>query len=143
MRLCAAIFVVMAVARAPALAGPVASGLSRLLRSRRLPLHRDPVAGHDHWPGQRPQPLDDEPLDGRRHHHSRAAAMIRIAISQAAFEVIARTLPFGSMSFENKTDQNGDRLIWLERRMLDKLNSHRRAGESYSDVILRVAAESA
>jgi hypothetical protein len=28
--------------------------------------------------------------------------MIRIAISQAAFEAIARTLPFGSMSFENK-----------------------------------------
>jgi hypothetical protein len=26
--------------------------------------------------------------------------MIRIAISQAAFEAIARTLPFGSMSFE-------------------------------------------
>ena len=69
--------------------------------------------------------------------------MIRIAISQAAFEAIAWTLPFGSMSFENAIDENGDRLIWLERRMLDKLNSHRRAGESYSDVILRVAAEDA
>ena len=67
--------------------------------------------------------------------------MIRIAISQAAFEAIARTLPFGSMSFENAIDEDGDRLIWLERRMLDKLNSHRRAGESTSDVILRVAAE--
>jgi hypothetical protein len=40
--------------------------------------------------------------------------MIRIAISQAAFEAIARTLPFGSVSFENKTNENGDRLIWLE-----------------------------
>jgi hypothetical protein len=30
--------------------------------------------------------------------------MIRIAISQAAFEAIARTLPFGSVSFENKID---------------------------------------
>ena len=67
--------------------------------------------------------------------------MIRIAISQAAFEAIARTLPFGSMSFENKIDEHGQRLIWLERRMLDKLRSRRRAGESYSDVILRVAAE--
>jgi hypothetical protein len=28
--------------------------------------------------------------------------MIRIAISQAAFEAIARTLPLGSVSFENK-----------------------------------------
>jgi hypothetical protein len=68
--------------------------------------------------------------------------MTRIAISQAAFEAIARTLPFGSMSFESAIDENGDRLIWLERRMLDKPNSHRRAGESYSDVILRVAADS-
>ena len=33
-----------------------------------------------------------------------------IAISQAAFEAIARTLPFGFMSFENKIDQNGERL---------------------------------
>jgi hypothetical protein len=42
--------------------------------------------------------------------------MIRIAISQAAFEAIARTLPLGSMSFENAIDENGRRLIWLERR---------------------------
>jgi hypothetical protein len=35
--------------------------------------------------------------------------MIRIAISQAAFEAIVRTLPFGSMSFENKIDERGDR----------------------------------
>jgi hypothetical protein len=69
--------------------------------------------------------------------------MIRIAISQAAFEAIARTLPLSTVSFENKIDENGDRLIWIERRMLDKLRSHRRAGESYSDVILRVAAEDA
>ena len=69
--------------------------------------------------------------------------MVRIAITQAAFEAIARTLPFGSVSFENKITENGERLIWLERRMLDKLNSYRRAGESYSDVILRVAAEDA
>ena len=69
--------------------------------------------------------------------------MVRIAITQAAFEAIARTLPFGSVSFENKITENGERLIWLERRMLDKLNSYRRAGESYSHVILRVAAEDA
>ena len=66
--------------------------------------------------------------------------MIRIAIGDAAFEAIARTLPLGSMSFENAIDEDGNRLIWLERRMLDKLRSHRRAGESYSQVILRVAA---
>jgi hypothetical protein len=66
--------------------------------------------------------------------------MVRIAISQAAFDAICATLPLGSTGYENKIDENGNRLIWLERRMLDKLNSHRRAGESYSDVILRVAS---
>ncbi len=67
--------------------------------------------------------------------------VVRIAISQAAFEAIARTLPFGSVSFENKIHEHGDRLIWLERRWVDRLTSYRRAGESYSDVILRVVAE--
>jgi hypothetical protein len=68
--------------------------------------------------------------------------MIRIAISQAAFDAIAATLPPGSTGYENKVDEQGRRLIWLERRMLDKLNSYRRAGESYSDVILRLAGPS-
>jgi hypothetical protein len=31
--------------------------------------------------------------------------MIRIAITQAAFEAIARTLPLGSVGYENKTDE--------------------------------------
>ena len=65
--------------------------------------------------------------------------MVRIAISQAAFEAITKTLPVGSVGYENATNEKGERLIWLERRMLDKLNSYRRAGESYSDVILRLA----
>jgi hypothetical protein len=30
--------------------------------------------------------------------------MVRIAISQSAFEAIARAAPFGSVSFENKID---------------------------------------
>jgi hypothetical protein len=29
--------------------------------------------------------------------------------------------------------ENGERLIWLEERRLDKLNSIRRSGESHSD----------
>jgi hypothetical protein len=56
-------------------------------------------------------------------------------------DAIVATLPVGSTGYENKVDENGQRLIWLERRMLDKLNSYRRAGESYSDVILRLAGE--
>jgi hypothetical protein len=48
--------------------------------------------------------------------------MIRIAISAEAFEAIARTLPFGSMSFENATNERGERLIWLG----DKRDTKRR-----------------
>ena len=67
--------------------------------------------------------------------------MVRIAISQTAFDAIASTLPPGSTGYENAVNEKGERLIWLERRMLDKLNSYRRADESFSDVILRLAAE--
>jgi hypothetical protein len=67
--------------------------------------------------------------------------MIRIAISQAAFEALARTLPFGNVSFENATNEHGERLIWLEPVVVDRLKALRGPGESYSDVILRLAAE--
>jgi hypothetical protein len=66
--------------------------------------------------------------------------MIRIAISQAAFEAIAATLPLGSVAYEAETDANGERLIWLPRAVVDRLRSLRGPGESYSDVILRLAA---
>jgi hypothetical protein len=67
--------------------------------------------------------------------------LVRIAITQAAFDAIATTLPPGSTGYENAVNDKGERLVWLERRMLDKLNSYRRPGESYSDVILRLAEE--
>jgi hypothetical protein len=67
--------------------------------------------------------------------------MVRIAISQAAFEAIARTLPLGSVGYENQVDEHGQRLIWLPRDVLDRLRSLRGPVEDYSDVILRVAAE--
>jgi hypothetical protein len=67
--------------------------------------------------------------------------MIRIAITQAAFEAVARTLPLGNVSFENKTDEEGQRLIELDRAMVDRLRSLRGPGESFSDVILRIAAQ--
>jgi hypothetical protein len=66
--------------------------------------------------------------------------MIRIAISQAAFEAIAATLPLGSVGYENKTDEHGHRLIWLDRAVVDRLRAMRGPGEDWSDVILRVAA---
>lgn len=37
--------------------------------------------------------------------------MIKIAMSQAAFEAIARTLPLGSMGNENEINARGERLV--------------------------------
>ena len=53
--------------------------------------------------------------------------MVRIAISRAAFDAIAKTLPLGSVSFENKTNQNGERLIWLAPNVVDRLRALRGA----------------
>jgi hypothetical protein len=66
--------------------------------------------------------------------------MIRIAISAEAFEAIARTLPLGSVGFENKINERGERLIWLDRAVIDRLRAMCGPDESYSDVILRLTA---
>ena len=44
--------------------------------------------------------------------------MIRIAITEAAFETIAATLPLGSVGYEAEANE---RLIWLEDAMADLL----------------------
>ena len=41
--------------------------------------------------------------------------MVRIAISQAAFEAIVKTMSLGSVGFEREADANDERLIWIER----------------------------
>ena len=68
--------------------------------------------------------------------------MIRIAISPEAFEAIAKTLPLGSVGYENATNEKGERLIWLDPGVLARLKAMRGPGESYSDVILRLASGS-
>jgi hypothetical protein len=67
--------------------------------------------------------------------------MVRIAITQAAFDAIAKTLALGSVGFENAINEKGERLIWLDRAVVDRLRAIRGPGESYSDVILRLAAD--
>ena len=54
--------------------------------------------------------------------------MIRISITQAAFDVIARIMPFGSVNFEAGVDDKGERYIWLPRAVVDRLRSLRGAG---------------
>ena len=65
--------------------------------------------------------------------------MIRIAITQAAFEAIAATLPLGSVGYENEVNERGERYLWLAPNVVDRLRALRGPGESYSDVILRLA----
>ena len=69
--------------------------------------------------------------------------MIRITISVEAFNAIARTLTLGSVGYENATNERGEKLIWLDRAVVERLRSPRGPGESYSDVILRIASGSA
>jgi hypothetical protein len=69
--------------------------------------------------------------------------MIRIAITTAAFDAIAATLPLGSISFERHPADDGQLLVWLEPHVVNKLRAVRRPGESYSDVILRLVAAEA
>jgi len=65
--------------------------------------------------------------------------MIRIAISQAAFEAIAATLPLGSVGYENETTERGERYVWLDHGVVNRPRALRGPKESYSEVILRLA----
>jgi hypothetical protein len=65
--------------------------------------------------------------------------MIRIAITPAAFDAVAATLPLGSVGYEREPDANGERFIWLDPAVVNKLRHLRGPGESYSDVILKLA----
>jgi hypothetical protein len=51
---------------------------------------------------------------GRPEGGERLTIVVRIAISEAAFEAIVKTLPVGSGGFENKVNEKAERLIWLE-----------------------------
>jgi hypothetical protein len=68
--------------------------------------------------------------------------MIGISIT-AAFEAIAATLLLGSIGVECEADAKGERQIWLEPRVLDRLKALRGPGESYSDVIFWLARPNA
>jgi hypothetical protein len=59
----------------------------------------------------------------------------------AAFEAIRATLP-SSVGVEENRAPNGDYFIWLDPRYVDRLRALRGPGESYSDVIMRLARAS-
>ena len=53
--------------------------------------------------------------------------MIRIAISQAAFDAIAATLPLGNVGYENGTNEKGEMYVWLAPHVVNRLKAHARA----------------
>ncbi len=53
----------------------------------------------------------------------------------------AATLPLGSVGYEAEATTKGERLIWLEPRWVDNLAAMRGPGKTYSDVIIRLAAD--
>jgi hypothetical protein len=65
--------------------------------------------------------------------------MIRIAITAAAYGAICATLSVGSVGYEVEPNEQGERLIWLEAAMADRVGAMRRPGDDYSAVILRIA----
>jgi hypothetical protein len=65
--------------------------------------------------------------------------MVRIFVTEEAFETIKATLPVGSVAFEPEITK-GLRQIWLERVWVDKLARQRAPGETFSHVIVRLAA---
>jgi hypothetical protein len=69
--------------------------------------------------------------------------VIRIAITEAAFDAIAATLPLGSVGYENESNERGERYVWLDHGVVNRLRAMRGPGESYSDVILRLAKAAA
>jgi hypothetical protein len=66
--------------------------------------------------------------------------MVTISITAVAFAAIETTLPKGS-KVEARPDGKGGLLVTLDRLTLDRLKAMCGTGESYSDVILRVAKD--
>jgi hypothetical protein len=52
-------------------------------------------------------------------------------------------MPLGSVGYENASNENGERYIWLEPNAVNRLRALRDPGENYSDVILRLAGQAA
>ena len=74
---------------------------------------------------------------------SHIGRMVRISISPQAFAAIASTLPLGSVAVEPERAADGGVGIRLDHATVAKLKALRGPGESYSDVIVALAAATA
>lgn len=66
--------------------------------------------------------------------------MIRIEISAPAYRALAAAIPAESL-LEPLPSPSGGFYLWLAKQLADKLRAARGPGESYSDMILRWAAD--
>ena len=55
-------------------------------------------------------------------------AWSRLAITVEAFDAIARTLPPGCVGYENKTNERGERYVWLDHSVLAPRDGTRGSG---------------
>ena len=63
--------------------------------------------------------------------------MIRVALTDAAYDAVASTLPKGAARWPMQRDR-GQCFIQVEAAVVDRMRAMRRPGESYSQVILRL-----
>jgi hypothetical protein len=63
--------------------------------------------------------------------------MIRVALTDAAYDAIALTLPKGAARWPMQRDR-GQCFIQIEAAVVDRMRAMRKPGESYSQVILRL-----
>jgi hypothetical protein len=63
--------------------------------------------------------------------------MIRVALTDAAYDAIASTLPRGAARWPMQRHR-GQCFIQVEAAAVDRMRAMRRPGESYSQVILRL-----
>jgi hypothetical protein len=66
--------------------------------------------------------------------------MIRLTITPAAYAVIVATHP--SSALKHSRAPSGEFYVWLKTEYVDRLRELRGPGESFSDVILRLAEAS-
>ena len=70
-----------------------------------------------------------------------ALPMIRLTITPAAYAVVAATHP-ASARLKRGSAPNGEFYVWLEPQYVEQLRAARKLGESFSEVIVRLAEAS-
>jgi hypothetical protein len=65
--------------------------------------------------------------------------MIGITVAAEAYSAIKATLPADTQTWPTRPGDLGDGVIWPDQAVLDRIDAMRGPGESYSDVILRLA----